>query len=47
MLIAIGDGGPADPKRYWLNPMLTAMSGTKDDFRQSHGNARARKPSDE
>jgi hypothetical protein len=22
MLIAIGEGGPADPKRYWLNPMM-------------------------
>jgi hypothetical protein len=31
-LIAIGEGGPADPKRYWLNPMMIAMSGNKDDF---------------
>ena len=31
-LIAIGEGGPADPKRYWLNPMMIAMSGNKDDL---------------
>jgi len=32
MLIAIGDGGPADPKRYWANPMMIAMTGNNDDF---------------
>lgn len=24
-LIAIGEGGPADPKRYWLNPLMMAL----------------------
>jgi hypothetical protein len=31
-VIAIGEGGPADPKRYWVNPMMVVMSGNKDDF---------------
>jgi hypothetical protein len=33
-LIAIGEGGRGDPKRFWINPMLIALSGSssKEDF---------------
>ena len=31
-VIAIGEGGRGDPKRYWLNPMLVNLSGQKERY---------------
>jgi hypothetical protein len=31
-IIAIGEGGPGDPKRYWVNPMMVALFGEKERY---------------
>jgi hypothetical protein len=31
-LIAIGEGGRSDPKRYWLNPMMVALFSGKEQY---------------
>jgi hypothetical protein len=34
-LIAIGEGGPGDPKRYWRNPMLLALFGSEGQYEEA------------
>jgi hypothetical protein len=34
-IMALGEGGPGDPKRYWLNPLLVGMSGNKEWYRKT------------
>jgi hypothetical protein len=31
-LMALGDGGPGDPKRYWLDPLMVAMTGSREEY---------------
>jgi hypothetical protein len=33
-VVALGDGGPGDPKRYCLNPLMVAIGGSKRAIRQ-------------
>jgi len=33
-IMKIGDGGRGDPYRYWLNPMMVAMTGDKKFYRK-------------
>jgi hypothetical protein len=34
IIMLIGEGGRGDPRRYWKNPMLVAMSGDKESWRK-------------
>jgi hypothetical protein len=31
-MMALGEGGPGDPKRYCLNPITVAMASDKEEF---------------
>jgi hypothetical protein len=31
-VVALGDGGPGDPKRYCLNPLIAAIGGSKEQY---------------
>jgi hypothetical protein len=32
VVVALGDGGPGDPKRYCLNPLMVAVGGSKTQY---------------
>jgi hypothetical protein len=32
VVVALGDGGPGDPKRYCLNPLMVAIGGSKEQY---------------
>ena len=31
-LMALGEGGPGDPKRYWLDPLMVAITGDEKAY---------------
>jgi hypothetical protein len=31
-VVALGDGGPGDPKRYCLNPLIAPIGGSKEQY---------------
>ena len=34
-IMALGEGGRGDPKRYWLDPLMVAITGDKEAFHEA------------